>query len=127
MGGSKKAQKAPIKKDSKYKIPSAFNCPLCDAKSSVIIKLHTASKTATVRCRVCNQPNPVFETTFVPHLEKKVDVFFKYFEDIRQQDQVNLIRSGVQTNQTRRVHGLEQLARNRSSEEETAHIFAPNT
>ena len=72
MGGSKKAQ---IKKDSKYKISHGI-------------------ETATVRCRVCNQPNPVFEATFVPHLEKKVDVFFKYFEDIRPQDQVNLIRSG---------------------------------
>ncbi len=127
MGGSKKAAKAPIKKDSKYKIPAYFNCPLCDAKQSVIVKLFRTKEEGTVQCRVCREPKDTKKYSFVPGLEKKVDVFFKYFEEVRLQDQMNLALSGVQTNQARKVEGLAQFDGlfDRDDEEriEAAHIF----
>jgi transcription elongation factor Elf1 len=124
MGGSKKASKAPIKRESKYKIPAYFNCPLCDAKHSVVVKLDRSKKTGNVRCRVCEEPKQA-EYSFVPGLEKKVDVFFRFFEQVTARDQENLVKSGVKTNQVRKTNGLDQLFDGGDLEErrDAAHIF----
>lgn len=85
MGGSKKKTKPQVKQDSKYKVPKVFDCPLCDSKACLIIKLNKKELRAYVRCRVCNQPNPPFETSFC-RLHKPVDVYYKFYEDTREKD-----------------------------------------
>lgn len=50
MGGSKKASKPPPKKESKYKIPTAFNCPKCEGKRTIEIKLKRTLGMGYVYC-----------------------------------------------------------------------------
>lgn len=86
MGGKKKkSSKVAVKKESKFKIPTVFDCPLCDGKSCIVIKMYRSAHKATARCRLCNCPNPPYDYTLKP-LDKQVDVFFAFYEDCRLRD-----------------------------------------
>ena len=90
MGGKKKSSAAgPAKKDSKFKIPVNFDCPLCDAKAAIQIKMTLKELTATVKCRACKQPEPAFQCK-LNRLSKPHDAFFDYYEDLRARDEENL-------------------------------------
>lgn len=89
MGGKrKKSSNGPIKKESKYKIPVRFDCPLCDAKASIIVKIFRSTGDATVRCRVCGAGDGT--RWKVLRLEKPVDVFFRFHEALLRKDQADL-------------------------------------
>ncbi|KAG5480724.1 hypothetical protein CUR178_05859 [Leishmania enriettii] len=89
MGGKrKKSNNGPIKKESKYKIPTRFDCPLCDSKSSIVVKIFRATSDATVRCRGCGVGGT--KRWNVIRLEKPVDVFFRFHEALIQRDHADL-------------------------------------
>ncbi|KAG8344644.1 transcription elongation factor 1 like [Trypanosoma vivax] len=106
MGGTKKKATVPIKKESKYKIPSRFDCPLCDAKNTIGVKLFRNTWTAKVHCRSCRAGDKC-EFPFVP-LEKPVDVFFRFREEMMKQDQDFLLEHHIKTQATKKT-GLGQL------------------
>lgn len=91
MGGKrKKSNNGPIKKESKYKIPTRFDCPLCDSKATIVVKIFRATSDATVRCRNCGAGGT--KRWSVLRLEKPVDVFFRFHEALIQKDQQDLQR-----------------------------------
>lgn len=91
MGGKrKKSNNGPIKKESKYKIPTRFDCPLCDSKASIVVKIFRSTSDATVRCRNCGAGGT--KRWNVLRLEKPVDVFFRFHEALIQKDQADLQR-----------------------------------
>ena len=95
MGGKKKKSSGGVvKKESKYKIPKTFNCPLCDGKSCLMVKMNRKDLVAHIRCRICNKPNPPFEVAFC-RLHKPVDVFYMYYEHVWQRDQAILEKKGI--------------------------------
>ncbi|KAG8343252.1 Transcription elongation factor 1 domain [Trypanosoma vivax] len=64
-----------------------FNCPVCHVQGSVKVDLNTRERQAIVTCRYCLsvQPKPQelpypYVTSFVPRLENRADVFFKFNE-----------------------------------------------
>lgn len=85
MGGKRrKATAGPIKKASKYKIPSRFDCPLCDAKSSIAVQIFRSTGEATVYCRTCKVG--LGRRWRILPLEKGVDVFFRFREELMNLD-----------------------------------------
>lgn len=91
MGGKrKKSNNGPVKKESKYKIPSRFDCPLCDSKATIVVKIVRKTGDATVRCRVCGAGGEKRWNVLL--LEKPVDVFFRFHEALIQKDQQELQR-----------------------------------
>lgn len=94
MGGKKKSAKAPLKKESKYKVPKVFNCPICDAKAAMVVLMLKKSGIARLRCRNCNQPNPPFEVD-IHRLSLPVDAFLAYYESVRKEDQATLHQHGI--------------------------------
>ncbi|TPP49911.1 Transcription elongation factor Elf1 like family protein [Leishmania donovani] len=89
MGGKrKKSNNGPVKKESKYKIPTRFDCPLCDTKASIVVRIFRATSDATVRCRVCGTGGT--KRWNVLRLEKPVDVFFRFHEALIQRDHADL-------------------------------------
>ncbi len=97
MGGKKKkSSNVSIKQESKYKIPKLFNCPLCDGKACLIIKMNKKEWMASVRCRICNKPDPEFKHPFC-RLHKPVDVFYMYYEEVWRRDQEELKKRGIVT------------------------------
>lgn len=91
MGGKrKKSNNGPIKKESKYKIPVRFDCPLCDSKATIVVKIFRATSDATVRCRACGAGGD--QRWKVLRLEKPVDVFFRFHEALIQKDKQDLQR-----------------------------------
>ncbi|KPI86710.1 hypothetical protein ABL78_4226 [Leptomonas seymouri] len=91
MGGKrKKSNNGPVKKESKYKIPTRFDCPLCDSKATIVVKIFRSTSDATVRCRVCGAGG--MKRWNVLRLEKPVDVFFRFHEALIQKDQQDLQR-----------------------------------
>lgn len=64
-----------------------FDCPVCESKNTIRIDLHPRLSQGTVRCTYCMSLRPVPEdlpyphvTSYVPSLENKADVFFKFNE-----------------------------------------------
>jgi transcription elongation factor Elf1 len=64
-----------------------FDCPVCDSKNTIRVDLNTRLREGTVRCTYCMSLRPVpedlpypYSTSFVPSLENKADVFFKFNE-----------------------------------------------
>nr|CCC89330.1 conserved hypothetical protein [Trypanosoma congolense IL3000] len=108
MGGTKKKAAVPIKKESKYKIPSLFDCPLCDAKKSIAVKMKRNIGCAVVRCRMCHAGDRK-EYPILP-LEKAVDVFFRFREELMEQDREFLREHNIQTGAMAPKTGLAQLA-----------------
>ncbi|KAG5506452.1 hypothetical protein JKF63_05955 [Porcisia hertigi] len=91
MGGKrKKSNNGPIKKESKYKIPTRFDCPLCDTKASIVVRIFRATSDATVRCRLCGAGGT--KRWNVLRLEKPVDVFFRFHEALIQRDHADLLQ-----------------------------------
>lgn len=85
MGGKrKKSNNGPLKKESKYKIPSRFDCPLCDTRSSVSVKITRKWGTATVHCHACQVGKE--RTWPILPLEHAVDVFFRFREELMKLD-----------------------------------------
>mmetsp|Transcript_5543 Transcript_5543/g.5979 ORF Transcript_5543/g.5979 Transcript_5543/m.5979 type:complete len:168 (-) Transcript_5543:104-607(-) len=93
MGGKKKASKPPLKKESKYKIPAMYKCPLCDAKSSIIIKITRKTSEAKVHCRACGASKTGIRCN---RLEINCDVYFKFRELVQEHDRAYLREEGVQ-------------------------------
>lgn len=103
MGGKKKASKAPLKKESKYKIPNMYGCPLCDAKSCIVIRmvrrkdnvdLKQNSKVGSVRCRMCGASE---NNIPCKDLEKACDVYFRFRDKVQNADRAYLRKSGIQS------------------------------
>lgn len=132
MGGKKKKTKVgPIKKESKYKIPSRFDCPVCDSKASISVKISRQTHTARVFCTRCRIGS---ETTMqIKPLEKNVDIFFKFREELLALDHADSAfssfshdRSVASQNESR--HGLSALAGQRVAVHEAsdaADFFGP--
>ncbi|RNF07397.1 RNA editing complex protein MP90 [Trypanosoma rangeli] len=66
---------------------TTFDCPVCRLRNSVRVDLNTKERQAVVRCTYCMslRPRPLdlpypFSTPFVPKLENRADVFFKFNE-----------------------------------------------
>ncbi|ORC89002.1 RNA editing complex protein MP90 [Trypanosoma theileri] len=66
---------------------TTFDCPVCRMSNSVRVDLNTKEREAVVRCTYCMslRPRPVdlpypYTTPFVPKLENRADVFFKFNE-----------------------------------------------
>lgn len=64
-----------------------FKCPVCGSKNSITVHMEQKRGIATVKCGVCLsfQPPPPdlpypYETRFVPSLENKADVFFRFLD-----------------------------------------------
>ncbi|RHW74201.1 transcription elongation factor 1 like protein [Trypanosoma brucei equiperdum] len=108
MGGTKKKATVPIKKESKYKIPSHFDCPFCDAKKSIAVRLKRSDGLASVHCRVC-RVGENRHYNFSP-LEKPVDVFFRFREELMEKDHELLRAHNVETGAMAARTGLAQLA-----------------
>ncbi|KEG11705.1 hypothetical protein DQ04_02351010 [Trypanosoma grayi] len=107
MGGTKKKAAAPIKKESKYKIPTRFDCPLCDAKNSIAVRLVRNTGSARLHCRSCRAGSGK-EYPFLP-LEKPVDVFFRFREELLQQDREFLQEHNIDVDTATARAGLMQL------------------
>ncbi|KAH9601122.1 Transcription elongation factor 1 [Trypanosoma melophagium] len=107
MGGTKKKATVPIKKESKYKIPSRFDCPLCDAKNSIAVRLMRNTGSAKLHCRSCRAGSGK-EYPLLP-LEKAVDVFFRFREELMQQDREFLHEHNIETDDMTTKTGLVQL------------------
>ncbi|RNF07398.1 hypothetical protein TraAM80_03310 [Trypanosoma rangeli] len=107
MGGKKKKAVVPIKKESKYKIPARFDCPLCDAKNSIAVQLVRSTGSARLHCRSCRVGTGK-EFPFLP-LEKPVDIFFRFREELMQQDRQFLQEHNIVTDTTAAKTGLAQL------------------
>lgn len=85
MGGKKKkSNNGPPKKESKYKIPARFDCPVCDAKASIVVTLKRRIGEATVVCRRCREGEG--QNWALNPLQEKVDIFFKFREALVQRD-----------------------------------------
>ncbi|KAK7195568.1 transcription elongation factor 1-like protein [Novymonas esmeraldas] len=125
MGGKrKKSSNGPLKKESKYKIPSRFDCPLCDTKASIIVKVFRATSDATVRCRVCGAGGT--KRWSVLRLEAPVDVFFRFHEALIQRDHADLQHVEEMRRVARRNSGASnsQLDHPISVDEATTHAAA---
>ncbi|KPA75306.1 hypothetical protein ABB37_08605 [Leptomonas pyrrhocoris] len=64
-----------------------FDCPVCDSKNTIRVDLNSSLREGTVRCTYCMSLRPIpedmpypYSTSFVPSLENKADVFFKFNE-----------------------------------------------
>jgi transcription elongation factor Elf1 len=103
MGGKKKKTTNVVKKDSKYKIPRSFDCPICDAKASIQIKVTKATGSAKghtrVWCRACAQPNPPLEGTW-PSVTKNHHAVVEFDEWLRKEDQEQLERENIAVHPT---------------------------
>jgi transcription elongation factor Elf1 len=113
MGGKKKKAVAPEKKESKFRIPVNFDCPLCDAKASIKVHMKLSDLVATVTCRTCKLPNPPF-TARLNKLSKPQDAFFDFYEDLRSKDEENL-----------REHHIDLVATELNRVEQAAAIMSP--
>jgi transcription elongation factor Elf1 len=104
MGGKKKKSTGGVvKRDSKYKIPRSFDCPVCDAKAAIQIKPNHERTKAFVHCRVCGQPNPPYEAKF-GKLIKNHDAFFEFYEWLRKKDAEQLERHQIVVHPTDAVY-----------------------
>ncbi|KAH9601112.1 Transcription elongation factor 1 [Trypanosoma melophagium] len=87
-GDKSKYQKAAAAKYQRsLQCLTTFDCPVCRMVNSVRVDLNTKEREAVVRCTYCMslRPRPVdlpypFTTPFVPKLENRADVFFKFNE-----------------------------------------------
>ncbi|KEG11704.1 RNA editing complex protein MP90, partial [Trypanosoma grayi] len=66
---------------------TTFDCPVCRLKNSVRVDLHAKERQAVVRCTycmsVCPRPRDLpypYSASYVPKLENRADVFFKFNE-----------------------------------------------
>ena len=85
MGGKKKkSSAAPIKRESKYKIPKLFRCPECDTKKCVRVRINRKNATGTVQCLVCGAGRSVED---VKRLEEAVDVYYKFRDEVDREDE----------------------------------------
>ncbi|CCW66422.1 unnamed protein product [Phytomonas sp. Hart1] len=115
MGGKrKKTNRAPIKKESRYKIPARFDCPLCDVKSSIVVKISRSTGIATVHCRSC-QVGKERKWPILPR-EKGVDVFFRFREELLELDRQYLNNHPLEVNSgkgdfTAKITNLAELSR----------------
>lgn len=98
MGGKKKASKPPLKKESKYKLPTMFVCPICDAKSAVVVKIIRRVALAHVRCRACGISKSDIGCC---HLEQGVDVFFKFRAMVEAKDESHIQEQHIAVNVVR--------------------------
>lgn len=64
-----------------------FDCPVCSTKNTTVVHCDSKRRIATVKCGVCLsiQPTPEdlpypYETSYVPELEKKADIFFRFLD-----------------------------------------------
>ncbi|KPI86709.1 hypothetical protein ABL78_4225 [Leptomonas seymouri] len=64
-----------------------FDCPVCDSKSTIRVDLNPRLREGTVRCTYCMSLRPIpedlpypYSAPFIPSLENKADVFFKFNE-----------------------------------------------
>ena len=104
MGGKKKKSTGNVvKRDSKYKIPRFFDCPLCDAKAAIQIKINKVAGKAQVSCRVCDQPKPAFEAEY-GRLTQPHDAFFEFYEWLRQKDAEQLEKHNIVVHPTDQTH-----------------------
>lgn len=93
MGGKKKTSKPPLKRESKYKIPVQWNCPICMNKNTVTVKFIRSGVTRVgqVACRGkdCASQKQHYVYEVLP-LEAQVDVFHMFYNQIINQgaDQV---------------------------------------
>lgn len=120
MGGKKKKTAAPTKRDSKYKIPRVFDCPLCDAKAAIQIKINKIAGKASVSCRVCEQPKPAFEAEY-GRLTQHHDAFFEFYEWLRQKDAEHLEKHNIvvlPTEQTHRTDAPQEALEGDATEEQ---------
>ena len=73
-----------------------FDCPRCGGKQCVSVKVDATKRTGTVRCR---EPDcaevAIYETHYLPKLEKPVDVFYRFFEFVKaeKRTQNNVVRN----------------------------------
>lgn len=65
----------------------SFDCPVCESKNTVRIDLNSRLHEGTVRCTYCMSLRPIpsdlpypYTTRYIPSLENKADVFFKFSE-----------------------------------------------
>ncbi len=96
MGGKKKKATIQLKKDSKFKIPANFDCPLCDAKRAIKVRVFRKEGQATVQCRACKKPDPPFVSK-MNRLSEPHDAFFEYYERVHQQDSKLLAAARIAT------------------------------
>lgn len=82
-----------------------FDCPVCRSKNTAIVQLDSKRRVAIVKCGVCLslQPTPEdlpypYETPFVPTLENKADVFFRFLDAF---ERLELLQSGGSDAMTR--------------------------
>eukprot|EP00796_Vickermania_ingenoplastis_P007521 gene7521-5303_t len=103
MGGKrKKSNNGPVKKESKYKIPSRFDCPVCDQKGCIAVKILRSEGVATVRCTSCGVGQGL--NFSIRPLEKSVDVFFQFHEQLLQVDRAE-VQEHVQSSTGRGAAG----------------------
>lgn len=70
-----------------------FDCPVCRSKNTAIVQLDNKRRVAIVKCGVCLSLEPIpedlpypYETPFVPTLENKADVFFRFLDAFERLD-----------------------------------------
>lgn len=64
-----------------------FDCPVCRCKGTTIVQFDRKNRIAVVKCGVCLSLDPIpedlpypYHTSFVPELENRADVFFRFQE-----------------------------------------------
>ena len=97
MGGAKKKGPSGIaKKENKYKIPSSFDCPVCDAKGAIQIRFKRAESVATVHCLSCKFPEPPFKC-HLPKGSKAHLAYYEYYDYLQERDEAATARQRVTT------------------------------
>ena len=109
MGGKKKKSTGNvIKRDSKYKIPRVFDCPMCDAKAAILIKIVKVEQKAYVSCRVCGQPNPPYKAAY-GRMAQPHDPFFEFYEWLRRKDAEQLEKHNIVVHPTELTRAAQAL------------------
>jgi transcription elongation factor Elf1 len=100
MGGKKKKTKAVEYKKPKFAVPGSWDCPLCGGKGTFHVRMNKKDKHAEAQCRACKMPTPAFVVSMTP-LTEKVDVFFKFYDDLVQRDRAALAEMQVEVRPTK--------------------------
>eukprot|EP01080_Neovahlkampfia_damariscottae_P005437 gene5437-9250_t len=80
--GRRKVRKAPPKK-AKSVVPNVFDCPFCNASSSVECKMDRKSSTGKVLCRICGTN---YQTS-ISYLTDAVDVFSEWIDECQKENE----------------------------------------
>jgi transcription elongation factor Elf1 len=79
---SKKKARKKIIKVVQPKVPTIFDCPFCNYKKCVDVKIDRKKRIASLKCKVCQSS---YETT-LNHLTEPVDVYYNWIDECEREN-----------------------------------------